>query len=295
MSPHAARPPQKHPGSAARSRSTPRASTRDRRIGVLGPLLVHDGRRDLVPTAPKPRQLLAHLLLNANQVVRFSDCITELWGNDPPRSALHTLHTYAGVIRRAVDEDTHGSVRLRTRQCCYQLLVLRPDYDLFAFDQLAQRGQQAADAGDDDAASALFAAALALWRGDVLSDVTIGPIAAASVVRLQESRKTVLEQRIEADLRLGRHAELLGELAALIGRHPTHENLHAQFMLALHRSGHTGNAVKVFDRLRSRLIDRLGIEPAPQTRRLYQAIVSRHPRLDDFTREARPRRATLSA
>lgn len=262
------------------------------RLGVLGPLCVRDDEfRDHTPSAAKPRQLLAYLLLNAGEKVRFIDCVTELWGAEPPKSSLHTLHTYARHVRQTLTVAFPGrGPRLITSQCCYQLVVDTDGFDLWTFEELVRRGQQAVATHDDAAAAALFASALSVWRGDALCDIETGQLSAASIIHLEESRKAVLEQRIEADLRLGRHRELLGELSSLIAEHPMHENIHAQFMLALYRSGRPKKAAQVFHGLRAKLVDGLGIEPEPRMRRLYQAIVSHNPLLDIRLPEAgRPR------
>jgi DNA-binding SARP family transcriptional activator len=126
----------------------------------------------------------------------------------------------------------------------------------------------------------LFRSALSVWRGSPLSDVHAGPLISMHRVGLRETRRVVLEQRIEADLRLGRHRELLGELSALTDTHRTDENMHAQFMLALYRSGRTTHALQVFRRLRQLLSTELGIEPSPGIMRLLAAIHSADPVLD---------------
>jgi DNA-binding SARP family transcriptional activator len=243
-------------------------------VGVLGPMsLFIDGEKH-TPSAPKPRQLLAILMLNANRIVRTSECVTELWGSQPPKSAISTLQTYVLYIRQILrSAPTDCSHALVTRNHGYQLDVSPQASDRFRFESLARRGRDAA-AGDPARASRLLGEALRLWRGPVLADVPPGPIGSAHVVELDETRKSVLEWRIEADLRLGRHRELLTELDALTALRPTNENIHAQYMLALHRSGERSKAVDVFRRLRSRLSDSFGIEPQPRLRRLYEAIDS---------------------
>lgn len=244
------------------------------RIGVLGPLSLFVDGEDRTPSAPKPRQLLALLMLNANQMVRAGECITELWGSHPPKTALSTLQTYVLYIRQILRGGaTDRSCALVTRNQSYQLGVAEPEAsDRLRFEDLARRGREACAAGDPARASRLLGEALDQWRGPALADVPAGPVSSAHVVELDEARKGVREWRVEVDLQLGRHRELLTELAGLSAQHPTHENIHAQYMLALHRSGLRPEALGVFHRLQCRLGDSFGIEPVPRLRRLYEAI-----------------------
>lgn len=250
--------------------------------GVLGPLRLSDNGVSLVPSASKPRQLLAFFALNANQTVRASECIVELWGSQPPKSAMSTLQTYVLHIRRIFRNVCRAdrSETLVTKNQGYQLVVDPHDFDRFQFADLTRRGRAAVANGDNERGSDLFAEALALWRGPALADVRVGPLSSVHLVELEEARKGVLEQRIEADLRLGRHHGLLDELDTLTSVHPTHENMHAQLMLALYRSGEQSRALAVFRRLSGVLEETLGIEPAPPMQRLHEAILAGDPILD---------------
>lgn len=249
--------------------------------GVLGPLLLSDSGLNLVPSAPKPRQLLAFLMLCTPQMVRAGDCITELWGTAPPKSAMSTLQTYVLHIRQALRSPCGDcSHLLLTRNQGYQLALETTDFDLFRFTDLTRRGRLAAAAGDHRTASEMFALALAQWRGPALSDVRTGPLSSPHLAGLAETRQGVLEQRIEADLALGKHRELIDELSDLTARHPTHENVHAQLMVALYRSGDRKRAGDVFRGLRRALGDTLGIEPVPRMWRLYQAVLAGSSALD---------------
>jgi len=248
--------------------------------GVLGPLLLSDAEENLVPSAPKPRQLLAFLMLNTPRMVRADDCITELWGSAPPKSAMSTLQTYVLHIRQSLRARTDRSHLLVTRNQGYQLTLETTDFDRGRFTDLTKRGRMAAAAGDHRTASELFTLALAQWRGPALSDVRTGPLSSPHLAELTETRQGVLEQRIEADLALGKHRELVDELSDLTARHPTHENVHAQLMVALYRSGDRKRAGDVFHGLSQVLGDSLGIEPAPRMRRLYQAVLAGSSALD---------------
>ncbi|WP_084701549.1 AfsR/SARP family transcriptional regulator [Streptacidiphilus anmyonensis] len=261
---------------------------------VLGPLELSYAGENLVPSAPKPRQLLGLLMLNANRMVRATDCIVELWGTQPPKSAMSTLQTYVLNIRQALrtPEGNHSDV-VSTRNQGYQLAVLPQDLDRARFAELAGQGRSAAAAGDPASASRLFADALALWRGPALADVDSGAISAPHLVELEETRKAVHDQRIEADLALGRHREMLDELSALASLRPTDENLQAQLMIALYRSGERSRATAVFRRLSRVLGEHIGIEPAPRMRRLHRAILTDDPILT--VPVARVSRAGLSS
>jgi len=237
-----------------------------------------------VPTAPKQRQLLALLLMNANQVTSVSECIEELWGDRPPNTVIPTLYTYVMQLRKAFggQEKRNGptDARLVTRNRGYTFAVNPGDLDLHVFEERVERARRALEDDNDELAADLFHDALAVWRGPALVDVHLGPLLRCRVAGLEESRTSVLEQRIEADLRLGRHQELLGELSMLVEKHPLHENLHAQLMLALYRSGRHAHALDVYQRLRRLLADELGMEPLPRIRQLHGAILRSDPALD---------------
>lgn len=256
---------------------------------ILGPLGMRENGRSYTPTAPKQRQLLALLLLNANKVVSAGTCIQELWEERPPATALSTLQSYILQLRRILRNvpdaglDVGGARDARrvleTRDGGYLLNVRAGDLDVTKFMSLVHEGRIALRR-DDFAASALLARALNIWQGAALADVHIGPILRTHLTRLEEERISVQEQRIEADLRLGRHHELIGELSALTMECPTHENLHAQLMLALHRSGRRIQALEVVQRLYQVLHDELGLGPSPRMRNLHQAILACDPAID---------------
>jgi len=258
-------------------------------IRVLGPLSAHTHHGSIVPSAGKPRQILALLSLYANQVVPVPTLLEELWGMETPRSALTTLQTYILHLRRmvaaALGPDAPYSAKdvLVTRHGGYLLEVQPGAVDVHEYDRLAEAGRDAWDDGDDLAASQIYREALAIWRGPALVDVKVGSILEIELARLEESRLRVLERRIEVDLRLGRHADLVAELTGLIVRHPLHEGLHAQAMVALYRSGRQWQALEVYQGLRGRLVEELGLEPSPRVRRLQQAMLSADPLLDGAT------------
>lgn len=251
---------------------------------VLGPLEVELNGIPVAPTAPKPRKVLTLLVLHTNRVVPCSALKRELWGEEAPSSASTTIQTYILLLRKQLMQAMGGSMTVAKTQLATHpggyLLRSTGDLDLHTFDRLCTEGRQALSRGEDERASTTLRAALALWRGPALCDVQLGPLLEVEVLRLRESRIVALEQRIEADLRLGRHHELVSELTSLAGEFPLHENLHAQLMLALYRSGRKPHALNVYQRLRSRFIDELGLEPSPRMYRLHQAVIVSDPALD---------------
>lgn len=247
--------------------------------GVLGPLFMTENDLSIVPSGPKSRQLLAFLLLNSNRMVRAEDCITELWDTDLPRYAMSSLQTYIVEVRRMLRRarGARGADILATRAGGYELVVDPDCLDLTAFEEATRRGCDAAAEGDDERAAALFTGALNLWRGPVLADVQPGPLSEINRIYLDETRHYVVEQRIAAGLRLGRHRDLLAELAVLTCNYPTRETFHAQRMVALCRSGQRATAMSVFRALRRNLSESLGIEPLPALWHLYEAILEGRP------------------
>jgi DNA-binding SARP family transcriptional activator len=252
-------------------------------VQVLGPFTASLGRRAVTPSAAKQRQILALLALNTGRVVTVSTLTEELWGDAPPRSFATTLQTYVLHLRNRLAEAGTGGRQTRdllsTRHSGY-LLEDGCETDVAEFGRLARRGRQAAETGDLQAAADLLGCALALWRGPALVDVPLGQVLELESASLEASRLGVLERRIEADLALRRHADLVGELTLLTARNPMNENFCALLMTALYRSGHAGQALAAFRRLRDVLHTELGLEPCPRLRQLHQAILSGDPALD---------------
>lgn len=253
-------------------------------IELLGPLSVHLNRLPIMPGAAKPRQVLALLALNAGRVVTVSTLAEELWGDGPPPSAPTTLQTYILELRKrmatAMGPGRDPKRVLRTRHDGYLLEPGGSQIDVAEFGRLARAGRAAAEGGDHRAAAELLGRALALWRGPALVDVRMGRVLELEAMALEEARLAVLGRRIEADLILGRHADILGELSTLAAQHPMNEHFFAQLITALYRSGHIARALEEFQRLRNSLIDELGVEPSAELQRLQQAVLSRDPALD---------------
>ncbi|MCX4856303.1 AfsR/SARP family transcriptional regulator [Streptomyces canus] len=247
-------------------------------IGLLGPLQAQTNGHTFVPTAAKPRQILALLALGAGRMVTVSTLMTELWDDAPPPSAATTVQTYVLQIRKGLDaalgEPGAAKNVLVTRHGGYSLDVPLDHVDVHCFERLAGAGRAAAEQGDSETVSRVLANALGMWRGVPLSDVRAGPILRREVVRLNEMRLSLLDARIETDLARGRHGDLLGELTMLTAAYPLNENLWAHFLTALHRTGHRWRALEAYRRLRDIMVEELGLEPSSRLRRLHQAILS---------------------
>ncbi|MFF5056773.1 BTAD domain-containing putative transcriptional regulator [Micromonospora sp. NPDC000663] len=247
-------------------------------VRLLGPASAYLNHQPVMPSAPKQRQILVLLALNAGRVVTTQTLVEELWGDQPPRSFATTLQTYIFQLRAKLT----GAARnrqwarrlLETRHSGYQLDGQLCETDVAEFDNLARAGRRAVDVGDSTASSELLGRALGLWRGPALVDVPAGRILRAEVASLEENRLGVVERRIEADIALGRHADLLGELTMLVARHPMHENFYALLMTAYYRCGRAGNALEAFRQIRTVLRSELGVEPGPRLQRLHQAILA---------------------
>ncbi len=261
-------------------------------VRVLGPLeLLCDG----APTAvggPRERALLALLALRANTVVARDRLIDELWPGDPPESAVNILQTYVSRLRRVLPPD-----RLRTRGPGYELGLARGEVDLHRFEDIVEEGRRSLVDGDPARASERLQRALGLWRGSALGDVRETGLVIAEAHRLEELRLAALEERIQADLGLGRHAQLIPELELLVAEEPLRERLRAQLMVALYRCGRQPEALAVYRDTRAQLADELGIEPSAHLRELEAAILRQDPVLGSTAApgQASPRRSVVVA
>ncbi|HEY8338786.1 MAG TPA: AfsR/SARP family transcriptional regulator [Egibacteraceae bacterium] len=236
------------------------------------------GDEQLTPTRPKPRRVLALLLLNANRVVPRETLIEELWDGEPPQSAVTTVQTYIYQLRNLLGRaPAGGGARLETVHGGYTLLVQREQVDRYRFEDLVAEGRRARAAGDLVTASATLSEALDLWRGPALADVEAGPVIARQLAWLQELRMDALQTRIEIDLALGRHRALVGELKALVAAHPLHEWFYGQLMMALHRSSRRAEALSVYQQLRATLRRELALEPSAEIRELERVVLTTDP------------------
>lgn len=244
---------------------------------ILGPLEVIDGERTITPTGEIQRALLAILLLNANRVVSSDQLIDLLWSDQPPASGAGALQVRVSQLRKALGE--HGSA-IVTRSPGYIVRLDRGRLDLHRFELLVQQADRDLVSDDPGSAAVRLRDALMLWRGPPLADFTYAPFAQAAIGRLEELRVAALEKRVEADLAVGRHADLVAELRALVAEHPLRERLRAQLMLALYRSGRQADALAEYQAGRRVLVDELGIEPGRDLHELERAILRQEPALN---------------
>ncbi|TLQ42470.1 AfsR/SARP family transcriptional regulator [Streptomyces marianii] len=270
------------------------------RIGILGPLEVRTEGRDRTPTAPMARRALAALLLNANRLVSTSALIEELWEGEPPRLARKTVQTYVYQMRQALrpgdSADTRRTNRLETGSGGYRL-VLRPgELDLWEFEHRVARARIALSEGDAVEGARLLREGLGLWRGEPFAGLEAGPLLAAQIAHLADSRLGALELRIDAELQLGRHRALVGELRKLTADHPLNERFTAQLMTAAYRAGQRGAALDAFTRLRRSLVDELGIEPSERLQELQRTVLGAEAPVEAVpTRSAAPSRRAGTA
>lgn len=252
------------------------------KIAVLGTLSMCEAGMSFMPTAAKPRQVLAMFATHADAVLPVGTLVKELWGDAPPQSFQTTLQTYIAHIRNHVRAALLQSGET-PRRSAKDVLVTRPggylldtgggSVDVREFSRQTFAGYRAMDSGDYAVASRKLRGALKLWRGPALADISPGPILHLEIQRLEEARRCALERRIQADLHLGRHQEVLSELTVLVRQHPANENLSRLFMIALYRSGRRGEALSAYQRLRHTLIRELGIEPSAPLTELHLAML----------------------
>jgi DNA-binding SARP family transcriptional activator len=251
---------------------------------VLGPIEVWRNDERVALGGGRQRALLAALLLRPNEVVSTDRLIDELWREQPPETAATALHGFVSQLRKAI-EPVRGAgaapAVLVTRSPGYALQVGSDQVDAHRFERLAEEGRAALSADDPGLAAQRLREALALWRGAAFSEVADQPFVHAEARRLEELRLQALEDRIEADLALGRVAELVPELESLVAKEPLRERPRGQLMRALYASGRQAEALDVYQRARRTFVDDLGIEPSPQLQELERAILRQDPALGE--------------
>jgi predicted ATPase/DNA-binding SARP family transcriptional activator len=264
---------------------------------ILGPLEVLDDEgRPLALGGAKQRALLATLLLHGNEVVSVDRLIDELWGENPPDTASHILQVYVANLRKMLEpaRARRAAGGILRRQPPGYLVEVGPDeLDLRAFLRLAVEGRAALAAGDPSSAAHLLRSALELWRGPALADVVLEVSGQGEVTRLEERRLAVLEECLDAELNCGRHAEVVGELQALVAADPLRERLRGQLMVALYRCGRQAEALDVYRSTRKTLAEELGIDPGPVLQELERAILAQASELAPPPPSRYPTRASV--
>jgi DNA-binding SARP family transcriptional activator len=247
---------------------------------ILGPLEVVDEGRIVALGGQKQRALLALLLINAGEVVSTDRLIDELWAEEPPRTAATGLQNLVSQLRKILPEGV-----LVTQAPGYRVQLEADELDLRLFERLVAEAEGHAARSR----SQLLRDALALWRGPALTEFAFDHFARDEIRRLEELRLRVIEERIDADLELGRGSELVGELETLVRQQPLRERLRGQLMLALYRAGRQAEALGAYQDARRVLVDELGIEPSPTLQKLYRSILRQEPVLEPAAPAAGPR------
>ncbi|MFD0743339.1 BTAD domain-containing putative transcriptional regulator [Phytohabitans flavus] len=239
------------------------------RFGILGTTRAWraDGR-EVIIGGPALRTLLALLLVRAGEAVSVDSLVEELYGERPSLDAGHALQSQISRLRRTLAEVTIDSL-----PSGYRLLTGDHKIDATEFERLSEEGRQALGEGDPRRAAALLGAALVLWRGAALADVADAPSARAMASRLEERRSAAVEDRIEAELRLGEHLAAVAELRELVTRNPLRERPHGLLMRALVASGETAEALATFAAFRQRLVEELGAEPSAELAAVHLALL----------------------
>lgn len=238
---------------------------------ILGPLEVTGPTGAIRPRAAKHRILIGGLLLRANQRVTVTEILDWLWGDAPPVTALPTLRTYVMRVRRELAPASPDRPWIRSESDGYTLSVPAYGSDLLQFRELVARARQLAD--DPLAALEHLRDAERLWRGPALADVASDRLHRDEVPRLTEEWMCAVERRVDAELAVGRHAELVGELRELTAKHPLRERFWAQLMVALHRGGRQAEALECYRAVRSVLAEEFGVEPGEELRRRHQQVL----------------------
>jgi predicted ATPase/DNA-binding SARP family transcriptional activator len=249
-------------------------------FGILGPLEVKVGGHPIEIVGTKRRTALALLVMQARRIVSVEHLIDELWGDNPVKTARNTLHAHIANLRKEFLQGHPDGLNdvLVTRPPGYVLQAAPHAVDRARFESLAMEGRALIDS-DPALAAARLREALALWRGPALADVPQGQVLQAEVARLEEQRLAVLEDRIAADLEIGRHTDLVGELTMLVRTHPLRERFHDQLMLALYRSGRQAEALGVYRGAREVLATELGLSPGPTLQAREREILSQDVKL----------------
>jgi YVTN family beta-propeller protein len=259
---------------------------------ILGPLEVVDNGHPIEIGGHKQRALLAVLLLQANEIVSADVLVDALWGESPPPTAAKTVQVYVSRLRKVLGQNgagTSSDVRVETRGPGYMLRVGEAELDANVFRTMLEAARNALAAGDPEAAADGIRGALALWRASPLADLAYESFAQAEIARLDELRLAAQEEWVEAQLALGRHAEVVPDLEALVRRHPLRERLLGQLMLALYRSDRQGEALHAYQEGRRELAQELGLEPSQRLQTLERRILEHDPELAAPPRRGRPR------
>lgn len=255
-------------------------------FGLLGQLVVRSAETVLPVPAGKQRAVLAVLLARTGQVVSIDEMIELIWAGRPPRSARVTLYNHVKRLRQIL--GSAGEAPVRSYGAGYLIETETDDLDVTRFKALHVAGTQAARQHDWAAASARLGEALLLWRGRPFEDISCPSLTDVEVPYLMALQLAALEDRIDADLHLGRHRAVLPEVQRLTEAEPLRESLHALLMLALYRDGRQAEALAAYRNARHALVSELGLEPGLELRQMHQRMLNADPTLDLQDELARP-------
>ncbi|MFI9721209.1 BTAD domain-containing putative transcriptional regulator [Streptomyces sp. NPDC052396] len=247
------------------------------KFDILGPLKVTDDQRDFTPSAAKTRQVLALLLLRSDHTLSLDSIVEELWGDNPPRSAVTTSQTYIYQLRKAFAGQPGGDAdgqMIRTVAPGYVLRTEGARVDIREFEQLVDQGQTLLSLGQTDRSVEALNRALALWRGPALSNVDKGPLLQGYVAHLEERRIAALELRVTAEMERGNHRGVIADLRKLVTAHPYNEWFHAQLIIALNKCGRRVEALQAYQTIRLLLSEELGLDPSPDLQRIHHEVLS---------------------
>ncbi|MFE6775891.1 BTAD domain-containing putative transcriptional regulator [Streptomyces sp. NPDC057702] len=250
-------------------------------VRILGPLAIERSDGESVgPWAPKVSAVLGYLAYHNRTAIPSERLIGAIWSDTPPRSAPTALHVYICQLRSHFRALRLDPAVLTTRPTGYQLQLPASCLDLHHFEAYVATSRDLQRQGELDAASAALASAVGLWRGPALEGFRGLPAFDGIGRLLDEKRVYAQERRLQLELGLGRHHALISELYSLIEAHPTWESLYGYLMVSLYRSGRTVDALRAFDRIRTVLVDELGLEPGPQLQDIQRSILARDPSLE---------------
>ena len=255
-------------------------------IRLLGPVEARLDGRLVALGPPQQRAVLAMLALQVNRTVSTDRLIDGLWGERAPPSAHKLVQLYVSHLRKLL---TGCEAAIVTRGRGYELQLAADQVDAARFERLVNAAARPNESANGEAREAL-----ALWGGGVLADLADEPFAAAEIRRLEQLRLQAAELAIGADLAAGRHREVVGELEALVAEEPLREQLHAQRMLALYRSGRQSEALQAYRDVRELLVEQIGVEPGPELRRLHAAILRQDSELEPPAGSCRGCRPSLT-
>src|SRR6478735_4620918 len=253
---------------SASSRTAATCEDRGVQVAILGPLEITHDSQPVEVNGGRLRALLTRLALDADRVVTIDTLAASLWDDDEPGDVGNALQSLVSRLRRALPADV-----IESRPGGYRLAIPRTDVDAVRFEVLARDGRDRLREGDAEAAAHRLREALALWRGPALADVIEAPFAAAPAAQLDEARRSTREDRIEADLALGRHSDVVAELESLASSFPLRERLTVLLVTSLAGSGRPADALTAYERTRSVLADELGTDPSLELQALHAAVL----------------------